>query len=38
MLAHVFDLTAAQESAFWAGFTAVTCLTILFRMLGERTK
>ena len=34
----VFDLTAAQEQVFFAAMTALVCLTILFRMLGERTK
>jgi hypothetical protein len=31
-------MTAAQEQVFWAAFTAVVSLTIMFRMLGERTK
>ena len=38
MCLAIFDLTAAQEPIFWAAFAAVVSLTILFRMLGEKTK
>lgn len=38
MTLAIFDLTAAQEQVFFAAMAAVVSLTIMFRILGERTK